>query len=236
MPIQNYGLLRGQITNALPYKKGADHYQIELNAAGQLYRIAVDVYSAKKGSKRHYSPQTKGSTTWDVDREVMFYKDENYDHPILAKLTGAEQGLTPAEELPEDLLLDYLRYNPVLFPIDQMKAVPPAGDNADLNDDIDPAVQKAMNNANAELFVFGSSFDNSNDTHPDPTVYFDPNPSLGMHDVHMNQGDTGSEARSNGTFQDGALFFHFADTNTWTAMFFKFVNQSTKTDDNGDPS
>jgi uncharacterized protein YukJ len=237
MPIQNYGLLTGSVINAIPYKTGADHYQIELSAAGSLYRIAVDVYSAKKGSSRHYSP--RGATTWDLDREVMYYKDENYSHPILDTLVTANEGLTPAGQLPQPLLLDYLRYQPALFPIDQMKAVPPkdtSGGGGDLNDDIDPWIQKALNNPAARLFAFGSSWDDSTSSHPDPTVYWTPNPSLGIHDIHMNQGDSGSEAEGNGTWHDGALFLQFTGgTTTWIAMFFRFANQSTTTDNNGNP-
>ena len=44
MPV-NYGILRGKVINAIPYQHGTDHYQIEIDANGTLYRIAVDVYS-----------------------------------------------------------------------------------------------------------------------------------------------------------------------------------------------
>lgn len=250
MPILNYGLLTGAVINAIPYKSGGDHYQIELSGAGSLYRIAVDVYSAKKGSSRHFSPG--GATTWDVDREVLYYKDENYSHPVLDTLSAAADGLTAAGELPQPLLLDYLRYQPALFPIDQMKPIPPkstSGGGGDLNDEIDPWIQKAMNNPAARLFAFGSSWDDgTSSSRPDPTVYWTPNPSLGIHDIHMNQGDSGSEAQNNGSWQDGALFLQFtgaangdgtdtgngaangdiAATTTWIAMFFRFANQSIK--------
>lgn len=241
MPIQNYGLLTGAVINAIPYKSGADHYQIELSASGKFYRIAVDVYSAKAGSSRHYSPQ--GATTWDLDREVLFYKDENYSHPVLDTLVTASVGLTGAAQLPQPLLLDYLRYQPALFPIDQMKPIPPkntSGVGGDLNDEIDPWIQKALNNPAVRLFAFGSSWDDSISGHPDPTVYWSPNPSLGIHDIHMNQGDSGSEAQNNGSWQDGALFLQFTDGDSgvgpaagsapaapvWIAMFFRFANQS----------
>ena len=105
----------------------------------------------------------------------------------------------------------------------------------DLDDDIQPWVQKALNNPDAEVFAFGSGWDdNAAGGHPDPQQYFNPDPSLGIHDIHMNQGDTGQEAQYNGINQDGALFFHFKTDNTWVAMFFKFQNQSTDTDNNGD--
>ncbi len=210
MPILHYSLLTGAVINAIPYQSGADHYQIELSAAGSLYRIAVDVYSAKKGSSRHYS--SEGATTWDIDREVLYYKDENYSHPLLDTLVAAADGFTAAGELPQLLHLDYLRYQPALFPIDQMKPIPPkgiSGGGGNLNEEIDPWIQKAMNNPAARLFAFGSSWDDSTSSQSDPTVYWTPNPSLGIHDIHMNQGDSGSEAKNNGSWQDGALFLQF---------------------------
>ena len=60
-------------------------------------------------------------------------------------------------------------------------------------------------------------------------------PSLGMNDIHFNQGDSGSEEKANGAFQDGALFIHYASTNQWVGQFLKFHNQSTNTDDDGNP-
>jgi uncharacterized protein YukJ len=242
MPVSDYGLLRGSVIDAIPYKKGADHYQIEVQAAGKRYRIAVDVYSQMKGGKKHYSSDK--SKVLDVDREVMFYKDEGYSHPILAALGDTEEGMTSADDLPEELRLDYVRTDPALFPLDKMTVVPPKderGNGDDLNDDIDPVIQKAKNNPDAEVFAFGSAWDDSISGKPDPTQYFHPNPSLGIHDIHMNQGDTGSEAKYNGVWQDGALLVRFAANDkegkdeTWTAMFFRFQNQSTDTDDNGDP-
>jgi len=51
----------------------------------------------------------------------------------------------------------------------------------------------------------------------------------------MNQGDTGTQAKSNGSKQDGALFIYFKSTQKWVAMFFRFQNQSINTDANGNP-
>ena len=130
--------------------------------------------------------------------------------------------------------------------MDAMMTVPPKeedGDGNDLNDDINPWIQKALNNAQAEIFVFGAFFNNATSAHPDPRIYFNPNPLLGIHDVHMNQGDVGSDEGDNGTGQDGAMFLRFtgsgvdvdADMDTWVAMFFRFDNQSIDTDSNGNP-
>ncbi|WP_259067092.1 YukJ family protein [Mucilaginibacter sp. X4EP1] len=234
--VANYGVLRGQIIDSIPYKSGADHFQIEVKA-DQNYRIAVDVYSQITGHVRRYAPHGE-NLTLDTDREVMYFKDENYTHSITTKiLANVKTGFTAKADLDPDLYLDYVRYTPSLFPLDSMKVVAPksAGNDGDnLNDDIGPWVTKATNNPNAEVFAFGSGWDdNAAGGEPDTRPYFSPDPSVGIHDIHMNQGDTGQQAKYNGISQDGALFIYFSDTNTWVAMFFRFQNQSTNTDDNG---
>ena len=225
----NYGILRGSVINDLPYKKSGDHYQIELKA-DQLYRIAVDVYSELAGAHLQYS--SEGKTTLDTDRMVMYYKDENFSNPLTTELLTIAEGFTPKTALPAVLCLDYLRTSPALFPLNDMKVVAPAsgskpGDN--LNGDISPWVKKAMNNPDAEVFAFGSYWDdNISSNIKDNYTYFNPDPTVGIHDIHMNQGDTGSEAKNNGSYQDGALLFYFKTENQWVAMFFRFQNQSIK--------
>jgi uncharacterized protein YukJ len=232
----NYGILRGKIIDSIPYKSGADHFQIEI-AADQNYRIAVDVYSQFAGTKQKYAHD--GNTTLDTDRMVMYYKDENFAHPITEELLKVNTGFTKKSDLNAALCLDYLRTAPKLFPIEAMKVVAPKsgskpGEN--LNGDIGPWVDKATNNQNAEVFAFGSGWDdNAAGGHPDVQAYFNPNPSVGIHDIHMNQGDSGKEAKYNGTYQDGALLFYFSDTPQWVAMFFRFQVQKTETNNSGNP-
>ena len=43
---------------------------------------------------------------------------------------------------------------------------------------------------------------------PDQAFHFQPG--NGVHDIHMNQGNDARFAGDNGTYQDGALFFSFA--------------------------
>ena len=237
MPV-NYGVLKGQVINAIPYEKGADHYQVEVQGGSDLYRIAIDVYSMLGGSKRHH-PVSGQSDTFDMNREVMYFRDENFNHPITTAMLNLADGLTSKINMDPLLCLDFIRTNPVLFNLSLMKVVQPKdenGDGDDLNDDIDPWIQKAKNNPDATVFAFGSSWDdNAPGATPAPVDYFNPNPSLGIHDIHFNQGDSGSEEKANGTYQDGALYIHFASTDQWVAQFFKFQNQSIKTDNSGNP-
>jgi hypothetical protein len=61
-------------------------------------------------------------------------------------------------------------------------------------------------------------------------------PANGVHDIHMNQGNTGQFARDNGVRQDGALLLHFPAQFRWVAIFLAFQSQSFHTDDStGNP-
>ena len=59
---------------------------------------------------------------------------------------------------------------------------------------------------------------------------------LGVHDVHMNQGDpAGSQwHNSDGIWQDGGVIVQQID-NSFVAWLVKFNSQSLNTDDNGHP-
>ncbi len=246
MPLSDYGLLRGAVINVLPFKKIGDHYNIEVSVAKQIYRIALDVYSTLKGSPK-FDPQDSGAV-WDEDRLLLFYKNTQYSHPILTTLLQTAPGFTNRAQLPVALQLDYVREQPALFPLSQMTVVPPKqtdNDGNDLNDDINPWIQKAMNNPQAEIFVFGDFFNDTGSSNPDTHPYFNPDPQMGVHDVHMNQGDSGSEKKNNGPGQDGALFLRFiggaasaapAPADTWVAMFFRFQSQTINTDSSGNPT
>lgn len=234
MPV-NYGILRGKVIGAIPYQQGTDHYQIEIDANGALYRIAVDVYSQIAGPGHHFR-HGQNNQALETDRMVMFYQDTDYDHPVVNAILNSPLGFTAKADMDEKLHLDYVRYEPALFPINEMAVVPPKKDGSenDLNEKIDPWMLQAKNNDNAEVFAFGSGWDdNAPGSHPDAHHYFNPEPSLGIHDIHMNQGDTGHEAQYNGTWQDGGLFIHFKDADKWVALFFRFQNQHLETDDNG---
>jgi len=232
----NYGVLRGKVINSIPYKSGSDHFQIEIQA-DKPYRIAVDVYSQFAGGGIA-TPSLSGRAL-QTDRLVMYYKDEDFSHPLTTTFLSLPIGFTPRKSLPAALNLDYIRTQPALFPLDQLKIIAPVsqgqpGEN--LNGDIGPWINKATNNAQAEVFAFGSGWDDSAPGGtPDSRAYFHPDPKVGVHDIHMNQGDSGSEAQFNGTGQDGALFIFFKDTAQWIAMFFKFQNQSLHTGPDGNP-
>ena len=69
---------------------------------------------------------------------------------------------------------------------------------------------------------------------PEPATkdkYFGFLPGNGIHDIHMNQGNTGRFLDDDGVYQDGGVLVHFPDQHEWTAIFLKFQSQAWHTDD-----
>jgi hypothetical protein len=61
-------------------------------------------------------------------------------------------------------------------------------------------------------------------------------PGQGVHDIHMNQGNSGQFKKDNGVYQDGGLVFHYPARQQWIGIFLKFQSQDIHTDDQtGDP-
>jgi uncharacterized protein YukJ len=124
MPV-NYGILRGKVTDAIPYEGGTDHYQIEITANGQQYRIAVDVYSELANTQKTHYRNGKNNQVLETDRMVMFYQDTDYEHPLTALMPNAASGFTAKADMDKSLWLDFIRYTPSLFPLDKMTVMPP---------------------------------------------------------------------------------------------------------------
>jgi uncharacterized protein YukJ len=124
--------------------------------------------------------------------------------------------------------LDYLRDG--LFPIDAMTPIPPDGQGVTLQNLLDGQVERAKTDRRAVVIALGEFFQ---DRGRDSTFGF--SPELGVHDIHMMQGNSGSFADDNRINGDGALFIRFAGGET-VALFVRFCVQSTTTDDRGNPS
>lgn len=218
MAIPDYGVLIGTATAKLDSAeakqknpKGSPHYQILLDADGVEYRIAVNVKS-------------------DVNPpDLQFYLDDNYKHPILDQIGKLKAGFNSLQNAgANSAALDYIRGN--LFDFKDLTILPATkdGDNNDLNDIFDVWVEKAIATEGALIYAFGSRWNDGANT---PDDYFDINSGLGIHDIHMNQGNTGSFAKDNGVYTDGGLLIHFPDEDRWVAMFLKFQSQVVHTDD-----
>jgi uncharacterized protein YukJ len=210
MPIKPYGVLRAAVVDRRVETTDSPHFQVHLRAAGVDYRAAVNVRSQERPP------------------ELLYLAVDNFKHPILDRVAALGDGFT---ELPSDAsgaALDYIRGN--LFQRELMRPVPTAepGPENDLGDFLDHYVQKALGDADARAYVFGQAWG------PEPTTkdkVFGFLPGNGVHDVHMNQGNSGRFADDDGVFQDGGLLLHFPADDTWVAIFLAFQSQSFHTDD-----
>jgi uncharacterized protein YukJ len=209
---RSYGVLVGTIRDGQEDPAGnSPHYEIWVEA-DQNYRIAVNVRSVD------------GS-------DVLAYYDPNFTNPTKLDLAGLAAGAKGFKALQTGLGgagLDYLRDD--LFPIAAMAPIPPDGQGVTLSNLLDGQVERAKADQSAVVIACGQFFQ---DPGRDQTFGFAPE--LGVHDIHMMQGNSGSFADDNRINGDGALFIRFAGGET-VALFVRFSVQSTTTDGQGNPS
>ena len=208
---RSYGILVGTIRDGREDPAGhSPHYEIWVEA-DQNYRIAVNVRSVDGSDVvAHYDPDFTKPTKRD-----------------LASLAAGKKGLTALPTGPGGAGLDYLRDD--LFLIGAMAPIPPDGQGVTLRNLLDGQVERAKADRDAVVIAFGEFF---RDPARDPTFGF--SPELGVHDIHMMQGNEGSFADDNRINGDGALFIRFAGGET-VALFVRFDTLSTTTDDRGNP-
>jgi uncharacterized protein YukJ len=211
---RTYGVLVGTIHDGRKETSGhSPHYEIWVQADTN-YRIAVNVRSAD------------GS-------DVLAHYDPNFTKPTkrdLAGLAAGKKGFTALPTGPSGTGLDYLRDD--LFPIDVMALIPTGVQDItaiSLGNLLDAQIKRAKADQGAVVIAFGEFF---RDAGRDSTFGF--SPELGVHDIHMMQGNRGSFASDNRINGDGALFIRFADGET-VALFVRFTSQSATTDDRGNP-
>jgi len=210
MPLHSYGVLKGK---AIEVRLGAGqspHYQVRLVDDTTDYRIAINV-------KSQLSPS-----------DLEFIVLERYEHPITGLVEGLGLGFTRLPSGPGTGALDFIRGN--LFDRTTMRPLPfsvPGFDN-DLNEKIDRVMQRAVGDERALVYAFGERWG------PEPgkkDKYFGFDPGNGIHDIHMNQGNSGGFVGDDGVYQDGGVLVHFPDQGEWVAIFLKFQSQSWHTDD-----
>jgi len=219
MPIDNYGVLKGKAFSRLRATEQSEHFQILINHNNNPHRIAIN---------------TKSS---DAPSEVLYYADNDFHHEITDALlqSGIGNGFTLLNSTPGGLALDFIRRN--LFDRTRMVPLPSraSGDNDDLNDRLDFFVQQAIQDNTAIVYAFGQHWQDSSGA---DKYFSEINPSRGVHDIHMNQGNPqGKYFGDNGIYQDGGLIFYFASRNRWAAVFTAFQSQSFYTDNvTGNPT
>ncbi|MBO1580709.1 YukJ family protein [Bacillus sp. XF8] len=215
MPIENYGVFKGNVKNWDEERDNdTPHFQIHMiGEFNRNYRIAVNVMSSD-------------------DESVLLYKvDEQYDASAITQLHKMEKGFTPIIYCNrQEIALDYIRGN--LFDPRTMKPLPHnvSGPDNDLNELLIKYIEKAKEE-NAIVYVYGSKW--GPEKGQDDKFRF--SPKRGIHNVHMNQGndENGRFGDDNGIWHDGGILIQF--TNNWVAIFLAFQSQSWCTNDLGHP-
>lgn len=209
MPLKSYGVLIAQAV-ARVREGGGDsspHFQIHLrDGAGVEYRAAVNVLSQESPS------------------ELLYALVDGFQHPMLEALSARGDGWHQLDPGPTGSGLDFIRGN--LFDPLTMRPLAPEveGPDNDLGDLLDLHVARAIQTG-ARVHIFGEPW--SEPGVPDKVFGFAPG--AGVHDVHMNQGNSPQFAKDDGPWQDGALLIRMPDR--WVALFLAFQSQAWHTDD-----
>ncbi len=210
MALRSYGVLKGKAIEVRLGAGSSPHYQVRIIDDTTDYRIAVNVKSQQSPS------------------EVEYIIIERFQHPITAIIEAFPKGFKKLANAPGSGALDFIRGN--LFDRAEMRPLPfivPGFDN-DLNEKLDRVIQRAVADETSLLYAFGERWG------PEASVkdkYFGFLPGNGIHDIHMNQGNSKQFMSDDGVFQDGGLLIHFPDQQEWTAVFLKFQSQAWHTDD-----
>ncbi len=218
MPIANYGVLRARPIDRRLGAGNNPHYQIHCvtpdpepqRGTPLSYRVAVNVKSRQQPS------------------ELLYLIEERFRHPITDLLETLAPGYHPLPRRPDAGGLDFIRGN--LFNPMRMVPLPfnlPGPDN-DLNEKFDAIAQRALADETAELFAFGATWGPEANR---PDSYFGFSPGRGIHEIHMNQGNSSAFRDADGVWQDGGLIFHFPEQRQWIAVFTAFQSQAWHTDD-----
>ena len=210
MALQRYGVLVGRVVTGRAERSAATpHYQIEVEAAGALYRVAVNERSQQ-------SPP-----------DLLYRVDSDFRHPVAAALASLPAGFTEQQGAPGGAAVDYVRANLCDRPSTHVAPVDLPGPDNDLADLIDHYVARAAGNPDATLYAAGQDWG----PEPRPDEIYGFAPGRGLHDVHLNQGNAPPFVDDDGVWQDGALFLHFAAEQQWVALYLAFQNQAWHTDD-----
>jgi uncharacterized protein YukJ len=213
--MKNYGVLKGKATKFTRDSDNDPHSELLLEANGTKYRVAINVRSSRGPTER---------------RLVEYLIVDNLRSAVVDSAKALPLGFTDLRDGVEDgAAVDYIRSN--LFRAESFKALvhEQTGPDNDLFEKVEALMTRAIADQSAVVYAFGESW--GPETKPDQ--YFGFTPGNGIHDIHMNQGNPGTD---NDVFQDGALFIEFPAAESTSALFIKFQSQSWHTDDvTGDP-
>jgi uncharacterized protein YukJ len=201
--LARYGALKGRVLDFKDAGTRFHHVQLHVRADNDDYRVSVNVKSKLDHSRLEY------------------HLNPDFDHPLTAKLEGLREGYTDLPRKPAGLALDYIRSN-VLEPGRVRRLDFEVGG---LNRELTALLHALQRDEEGLIVAFGEPW--GPEAHPDNIFGFVP--ALGLHNVHMNQGNDPSYRDDDGVWQDGALFCLVGGR--WQALFLKFQAQAWHTDD-----
>ena len=145
---------------------------------------------------------------------------------MTAAVAGLGAGWHPLPSRPGGAALDFIRGN--LFARPGMRTLPPdaAGPDNDLADFLDHYVKRAIADPAALVYAFGERWGPESGT-KDKVFGF--KPGNGVHDIHMNQGNSARFRGDDGVWQDGGLLLRL--DGRWVGIFLAFQSQAWHTDD-----
>ncbi|WP_340820168.1 DUF2278 family protein [Methanolobus sp. WCC4] len=209
MSLENYGVLKGRPKDCKCGKGKSSHYQILVHDGKNEHRIAVNISSKVPPS------------------ELLYFVDDNFTHPVTEKLEDLGLGYKRLDNTSHDICLDYVRGG--LFDVSDMLPLPcdVPGPSNDLNELIQKYVKKAIGMSGSTIYAFGERWGPETFL---PDSFFGFRPGSGIHDIHMNQGNSKKWQGDDAPDQDGALLIHLPEENRWIAIFLAFQSQCFNTD------
>jgi uncharacterized protein YukJ len=175
---------------------------------------------------------------------VRYCIDNDFRGPLTEAMAALPEGISPARNVTGDdvstfmsereLALDFVRGGFVSAADLKLLEAGPANTKSYLQRQLEMHVQMAKEDAASFVCAFGVPWGPENK----PDQYFGFEPGQGIHDIHMNQGNSGSFKRhqfrdDDGAGQDGGLFFRLPQSGVWVAFFVAFQSQSFDTDEDG---
>ncbi len=212
-----YSVLKGALRAAKPFGQNPrrrPHYHLLIEAGGVEYDVAINIASE--------DPRV------DDVRVLYAIKDAGSLRNLAAirAFSGTIADLDDAAR--KTLGLDFVAEG--IVSRDEMSLLP--GFDGGVQNDIVDFVDRAVRNANAEVYAFGHRY---TDARPVNDAWrFSPD--AGVHNIHMNQGNApGNHDDENGRYNDGALLIHFTDSDRWEIGCIAFQTQSWDNGEDGYP-
>jgi uncharacterized protein YukJ len=233
MPLPNYGLLTGFITDHAPQHGGNPHHLLFVQTRQLAYRVAVNFESTSTGAE---PPELEVQVVDDLQQSSAAAR------AFVARIAN-RNAFVLAEQDASLPTLDFVRGAVVDMGRFELLARGTDPEKNPFRGELIKALEEAKKDRSAYVAVFGTGYPDQDDRKGQ--VVGDPRQAsfgfTGVDNVHMNQGSfhrvgrhlTGHFAE-NGPNQDGALLFFFGDGRV-QGFFSKFASQDVETDAFGNP-